>query len=140
MEGVRRWIGTHPISNSDQSSRHPIFRDELNKTIEPELDPHSTEAIALQLLNPSVSDDEELEYQGYIDQCQELLEAPTTIAERKDLDVYHAAVLVATKEGHDETSDEALMSYIEKGSAQFIDGVYGLPVLFSYERWLGQYA
>lgn len=65
MEGVRRWMGAHPTSSPQKIHGKPISRVEVKKDIvEPELNPHSTEVIARQLLNPAVSEEEEEEYQG----------------------------------------------------------------------------
>jgi phosphatidylinositol 3,5-bisphosphate 5-phosphatase len=65
MEGVRRWIGANPISNPQKSHGKPAARIEVKKPhTEPELEPHSTEAIARRLLDPIVSEEEEAEYQG----------------------------------------------------------------------------
>lgn len=64
MEGVRRWMGTHPTSSKKIHGK-PISRIEVKKTLtEPELNPHSTEVIARQLLDPVVSEEEVEEYQG----------------------------------------------------------------------------
>ena len=64
---VRRWIGTNPIPNSHKNPGQPAVGSEIKK-INPklELDPHSTEIIAKQLLDPSVSEGEEAEYQGSV--------------------------------------------------------------------------
>jgi phosphatidylinositol 3,5-bisphosphate 5-phosphatase len=78
----------------------------------------------------------------YIDQCQELLDAPT-IAERKDLDVYQIAVRTSTgdlNEWHDESPDEAFSTYVERGTTRYLDGSgrkEAFPIVFNYERWLG---
>ena len=65
MEGVRRWMGAHPISSTEKAHGKPVSRAEPTKSYtEPESNPHSTEAIALQSLDPAVSEEEEEEYQG----------------------------------------------------------------------------
>jgi hypothetical protein len=67
MEGVRRWMGTHPTSSPQKIHGKPVSRADVTKVLaEPELNPHSTEAIARQLLNPVVSEEEEEEYQGCV--------------------------------------------------------------------------
>lgn len=144
MEGVRRWIGANPTS-SPQKHGKPTSRVEVKKTHpEPELEPNSTEAVAKQLLDPSVTEEEEAEYQGYIDQCQELLDAPKTIAERKDFEVYQLAVRTGSGEvpdGRDETIDDALIAYVERGMTQYLDGPRkdGVPTTaFNYDRWVTQ--
>lgn len=65
MEGVRRWIGAHPTSSPQKIHGKLASRIEVKKALtEPELNPHSTEAIARQLLDPFVSEEEEEEYKG----------------------------------------------------------------------------
>jgi len=147
MEGVRRWIGANPTSSPQKAYGKPVSRVEVKKAHpEPELEPNSTEAIAKQLLNPSVTEEEEAEYQGYIDQCQELLDAPKTIAERKDFEVYQLAVRTGSGEvldGREEIIDDALIAYVERGSTQYLDGVGrkdALPISFNYDRWVTQRA
>ncbi|KAF7974204.1 hypothetical protein HWV62_13169 [Athelia sp. TMB] len=67
MEGVRRWMGAHPISSTEKAHGKPVSRAEPTKSYtEPEMNPHSTEAIALQSLDPAVSEEEEEEYQGHV--------------------------------------------------------------------------
>jgi hypothetical protein len=161
MEGVRRWISSNPTVNVRKSHGKSVVKTEVEKTtIGPEWDPQSTEAIALQLLNPIVSEEEEAEYQGcvhvirlcisishlqgdnsYIDQCQDLLDAPI-LAEKKDLDLYHAAVRTAMGEipdGKNDAADDVFAAYVERGTIQFLDGRGrrdNLIVPFNYERWV----
>jgi len=102
---------------------------------------YSTETIAKQLLDPVVSEVERAEYQGYIDQCQELLDAPATLGERKALEVYALAVQTAKGDTHDYWPEEIpkeFFSYVERSSTQYLDGgkKEALPVSFDYDRWL----
>jgi len=143
MEGVRRWIGANPTSSPPKMRWKPAAKPEVNLSqAEPELEPHSTELIARRLLEPNISEEEEAEYQGYIDQYQELLDAPT-IAERKDLDVYHMAVKTAVgdvNEWREDPPDEAFSTYVERGTTRYLDGSgrkEAFPIVFNYERWLG---
>ncbi|KAJ7184359.1 SacI homology domain-containing protein [Mycena filopes] len=123
VQGVRRWIGAHPVSSSKKNHNKPAIRVEDKKpAAEPELDRNSTEVFARRHLDPHVSETEEAEYQGYIDQCQELLDAPSTSGERKDLEVYHLAVRTATG---------------EHGRTLYLDGRKDVQPPFNYERWLG---
>jgi hypothetical protein len=130
--------------------------------VEQEHDPHSTETIARQLLDPSISEDEEREYHGcvlvfvfctlaksgdicprYIDQCQDLMDAPINGGERRGLEIYQQAVWTSAGELGDSAPDEAFFTYVERGTTHYLDGVRvkegkeGLPVHFNYERWLG---
>ena len=153
-------MGSHPSVSIKKSHGKAASRPETKKTTpHVPLDKHSTEAIATQLLEPNVSESEEAEYQGsaifffssssrssahlhcrYIDQCQELLDAPTTMGERKDLEIYIAAVRNAGGEGLDwpEEAPRDLITYVERGSLSYIDGSKKepFPVTFNYERWL----
>jgi hypothetical protein len=77
----------------------------------------------------------------YIDQCQELLDAPATLGERKALEVYALAVQAARGDTHDYWPEEIpkeFFSYIERSSTQYLDGGKKevLPVSFDYDRWL----
>jgi phosphatidylinositol 3,5-bisphosphate 5-phosphatase len=128
--------------------------------VEFDSDPHSTELIARQLLNPTVSENEVAEYHGlvihvtvppfqlifshrYIDQCQDLLDAPINGGERKDLEVYQRAVWTATgelPEWPNEAPDDAFHISVEREATNYLDQVgrkEALAVHLSYERWLG---
>ncbi|KAJ7043084.1 polyphosphoinositide phosphatase [Mycena alexandri] len=141
VQGVRRWIGAHPVSSSKKNHNKPTIRVEDKKpAAEPEPDKNSTEVIAWRRLNPTVSETEEAEYQGYIDQCQELLDAPSTSGERKDLEVYYLAVRTATGEVPDSGEiPKEFFAYVEHGKTQYLDGPGRKDVQpsFNYERWLG---
>ncbi|KAK7035778.1 Polyphosphoinositide phosphatase [Favolaschia claudopus] len=139
VQGVRRWIGS-PISSSKKSHHKAPERVETKKpVIEPELDRHSTEALARHLLNPTVSEQEEAEYQGYIDQCQELLDAPSTSGERKDLELYSLAVRTAAGEVPDWPLEipKEFVAHVEYVPSQYLDGGKDPQPSFNYERWLG---
>jgi len=140
VQGVRRWIGSQPSSNKvhGKSTSKPATQ---KTSVEHTLDWYSTETIAKQLLDPVVSEVEKAEYQGYIDQCQELLDAPATLGERKALEVYALAVQTARGDTHDYWPEEIpkeFFSYIERSSTQYLDGgkKEALPVSFDYDRWL----
>lgn len=66
MQGVRQWIRSSPPT--ERPKRHPkkVNAEAVaqNAHIVNSQDKLSTEALALQLLDPSVSDDEQDEYQG----------------------------------------------------------------------------
>ena len=161
VQGVRRWIGSQPDSSPKKMLRKVISRAEIKKRpLLSDLDRHSTEVMATQLLDPIVSHTEEAEYQGfvihvwvvrrlhsqwacsYIDQCQELLDAPTTMGERKDLEVYSTAVKTAAGEMPDRPEEipKDFITYVERGRIQHLEGIGrkdGLSVVFNYDRWLG---
>ncbi|PPQ90287.1 hypothetical protein CVT25_013112 [Psilocybe cyanescens] len=143
VQGVRRWIGAHHPSREVIRGKPVVRRLEAKKPpLEPVLDKNSTEAHALSSLNPSVSESEEAEYQEYIDQCQELRDAPTTYGERKDLEVYAQAVQTSKGDDsveywHDEVPKE-FISYVERNSTRYLGGKgkEAFPVTFNYGRWL----
>ncbi|KAJ7632128.1 SacI homology domain-containing protein [Roridomyces roridus] len=125
VQGVRRWIGSNPSSSlKNNHSKVPDRVETKKPDVEPEVDRHSTEGLARYLLDPSVSETEEAEYQGYIDQYQELLDAPSTSGERKDLDMYSLAVRTALGEVPDWTGEipKEFVTYVEHGSKQYLDG------------------
>lgn len=62
MEGMRRWIGSNPRTNVPHG--RDVRRETKRDKVPLEVDPHSTETIANQLMDPSVSEEEEAEYQG----------------------------------------------------------------------------
>lgn len=65
VQGVRRWIGSQPNSSPKKPLRKVISGAEIKKRpLLSDLDRHSTEVMATQLLEPTVSDTEEAEYQG----------------------------------------------------------------------------
>lgn len=69
MEGVRRWMGSHPTSSPQKINGKTVSRADISKALaEPELNTHSgsTEVIARQLLDPVVSEEEEDEYRGCV--------------------------------------------------------------------------
>ena len=78
---------------------------------------------------------------SYIDQCQELLDAPATLGERKALEVYALAVQTARGDTHEYWPEEIpkeFFSYIERSSTEYHDGgkEAALSVSFDYDRWL----
>jgi hypothetical protein len=163
VQGVRRWISTSHTNSAPKKPPKKVISspiDTKRNAIPVEVDRHSTEAVAKQLLDPTVSEAEEAEYQGfvqihdddinvlirfsrYIDQCQELLDAPTTMGERKDLEVYSMAIRTAIGDTPDwpEEIPKEFSTYVERGLTEYWDGGSGrgerLHVNFSYERWLG---
>jgi len=108
------------------------------------LNPRSTAAVALALLDPQVSEGEEAEYVGYIEQCQELLDAPVTSLEKRNLEVYAQAIQTGRGQvtysddwacGFDAMKDYVV--YVERGTTGYIDGAKeAFPTTYNYERWL----
>ncbi|PFH50390.1 hypothetical protein AMATHDRAFT_61229 [Amanita thiersii Skay4041] len=150
VSGVRRWISSHPTSISPKKShanKLPPRPGEQQATAEPEPDKHSTESMAKQSFNPVVPDSEEVEYQGYVDQCQEILNAPLRDPPLPgDLEMYNNAILMAEGhlpeywDDHDAQPPKEVVAYVEKGTGAYLDGIMAskesLPVTWNYERWL----
>ncbi|KAF9526072.1 polyphosphoinositide phosphatase [Crepidotus variabilis] len=144
VQGVRRWIGSYPSSHTRNARGKSISRPEAkNQTSDLPINNRSTEAVALALLNPQVSEHEEAEYQGYIEQCQELLDAPITSMEKGNLETYAQAIqtgrgddIAYWTEGFE--APKELISYVERSSTDYLDGTKRepFPVTYNYERWL----
>lgn len=142
---MRQWISSSPSAQTKELSGDLASRPDqkYNITGAPELDKYSTEGMATRLLDPTVSETEVAEYQGYIDQCQELLDAPSTMGERKNIEIYSNAVRTAAGE---EMADwpwpedplPKYVAYVERGQKCYLDGKpgEGCPVQFNYEKWL----
>lgn len=73
----------------------------------------------------------------YIDQCQDLLDAPGQIAET-DLDLYTQTVGAGgMPDWPDEIADESFVAYVERGTVAYLVGRKdSLPVAFNYDRWI----
>ncbi|KAF5343594.1 hypothetical protein D9757_013690 [Collybiopsis confluens] len=172
VQGVKRWMSSNPNKNNrnrntsmpmpppmggDPRTKSGKSRARVKTMTELALEQtttttaqdrmsNSTELVARQLLDPFVSEEEVVEYQGYIDQCQELLDAPFDSGAREDLEVYAMNVRTASGDYSDWMDEEPpeppreFVSYVERGSAQYFEGIGGrrevFPVLDNYERWL----
>ncbi|KAI5832780.1 hypothetical protein K523DRAFT_297593, partial [Schizophyllum commune Tattone D] len=101
----------------------------------------TTATLARHHLQPSVPMREVEQYQGYIDQCQELMENPTGRGDRRDVDIYVAAVRAAHWDGPDSTEEvpREFVTYVERGSAAYLHNACRkefFPVKYDYERFL----
>ncbi|THG95141.1 hypothetical protein EW026_g6457 [Hermanssonia centrifuga] len=145
MDGVRRWIraGSPSKRNSVRAeSRHEAGLKSSKSDQRP--DKTSTEYIASALLDPVVPLEEEHEYKDYIDQCQDMLNAPPDYAERKDQKVYINAVALSALDDDDpwavpDKELELFGVYMKKGSpytAESAGSRENLPVTFNYEKWI----
>ncbi|KAJ2913114.1 hypothetical protein MD484_g7305, partial [Candolleomyces efflorescens] len=138
VQGVRRWIGSQVSSGNKKTSGKSTSRPDAKKPQVSAIDKHSTQYLATRNLSPSVSVDEEAEYQGYIDQCQEMLDAPLTQGERKDLEIYHMAIetgLGIAPDWPDKVSAE-FATYVDRGLTVHLDNKDPIPVTFNYEKWV----
>lgn len=142
MDGVRRWMGT---SNRQRrvTIRKDTHTDAHSKESGPEknLDPHSTASVALSLLDPTVSADEEAEYEEYIEIEQSL---PPDFVERKDRKVYENTVLLALGEDvtTTEVSEKDFLAYCDRANPGITEAPISkdvLPITFNYDKWITQY-
>ncbi|KAF6750868.1 polyphosphoinositide phosphatase [Ephemerocybe angulata] len=139
VQGVRKWIGSQVGSGNKKISGKSMTRPEAKKPLRSSVDERSTQYMANKLLSPSVSENEEAEYQGYIDQCQEMLDAPLTIGERKDLEIYASAIetgMGLAPDWPDKVPAEFVL-YVDRGQTVHLDNVDPIPVAFNYDKWLG---
>ena len=79
----------------------------------------------------------------YIEQCQELLDAPISSLEKRNLETYAQAVHTGRGEGLDDWVEDYevpkdLVAYVDRSSTDYLDGARKepFPVTFNYERWL----
>jgi phosphatidylinositol 3,5-bisphosphate 5-phosphatase len=82
----------------------------------------------------------------YIDQCEELLDAPEWRGERKDWEMYYGAVRIAAgfiTEAAEVSVPKEYVAYVDH-SKQYLDpsrSRESMTVAYNYERWLtGVYA
>ncbi|KAJ3543835.1 hypothetical protein NMY22_g2991 [Coprinellus aureogranulatus] len=79
-------------SATTTTDRREKVHKEKEKVVVPVSEIRNTAQLALRLLNPDVSNQEEQEYESYFNQCQDLLEAPMNASDRKDWEIYASAV------------------------------------------------
>ncbi|KIY44512.1 hypothetical protein FISHEDRAFT_51229 [Fistulina hepatica ATCC 64428] len=117
-------------------ARHSIVEAEQPRRHLPDT---CTEVIAQRKLAPFVPEDEVLQYRGYIDQTQELMDKPMRQGKNRDRMIFVAAVALATGEEHHEyVVPPEFTAFVEKG-ARCSDGdtwATLLPIQDDYERWL----
>ncbi|KAF8523836.1 hypothetical protein JB92DRAFT_2704341 [Gautieria morchelliformis] len=138
MQGVRRWIGANPVSSPRRSKKQATSADEVREP-PPEakvLDPASIEGVVARLLPPTVSEAEVTEYQWYVEQYQSLLTAPSTGAQRQDLELYWSSVRTAAGDTNGLVEEVAP----ENEYVAYLEGGWGLATesagKFNYEKWI----
>ena len=79
----------------------------------------------------------------YIEQCQELLDAPFICLDKRNLEVYVQAIQTGIGEGFDGWSPNfevhrEFISYVERSTTEYLDGTKkeAFPTTFNYGRWL----
>ena len=64
---MRRWIGSRQSPHEKKARGKPLAKPETKNVPQDQvLNPRSTEAVALALLDPQVSEGEEAEYAGWV--------------------------------------------------------------------------
>ncbi|KAF4568144.1 phosphatidylinositol-3,5-bisphosphate 5-phosphatase [Pleurotus pulmonarius] len=126
VQGVRRWMTSSNSKFQMTQPRVEAKHKQNSHSDKPDHDTRSTEVIARQLLDPAVSVDDEKEYQDYVDQYHEFLDAPLLFGERKDLEKYSLAVRTAMGEGtvwSEEASKDfhTFSVYVEHGKIEYLD-------------------
>jgi len=151
MQGMRKWMSTSSSSNLHKTHNDMVRKAETKhaRNDVESFDANSTEYIVSQLMDPNVPDEEIAEYEGYINQYETLLDAPSTYhPDSKDRDVYQNAVRTAIGDRPDwvdEPPDRAYAAYVERSSPALLDNSmstsrrdYGhAPAPFNYEKWVG---
>ena len=138
VDGIKRFTGIKAVGGKG------IRLNEVAGLREPEVSRNSTAALACQLLDPAVSEEEQAEYQGwalkflcrkvtqhffrYIDQYQGSLDWPSTTVERGDWDVYQISVMTAA--GLSDLEDDLFWVYTEYTKT----GSYDTSLF--YDNWL----
>ncbi|KAF8704649.1 SacI homology domain, partial [Rhizoctonia solani] len=101
MQGVRRWMG----QGSSKRKPNPITIPPKTNPAEDHhevLDSHSIEAMVARALSPVVSENEENEYQRYIEQHADLIDTAGSVKiDQKDYNIYLHEVQI----GHGEIDD-----------------------------------
>jgi len=141
MDGVRRWMRSSSvpgsrISHVDRATR-PRSRH-VGNTVE--LDHNSTEVIATQLMDPTVAPKEEIEYQDYVDQYEDLLVTSDDGVAREDMEKYRSGVWIAQGELSflQDVREDIFAAYVGNVTPQTMDGLRDpLPVKYDYEKWIG---
>lgn len=106
---------------------------------------NSKEYVAVALLDSVVPDEEELEYNACVEQCDELSRAPPKLARRKDQKVYEDTVVLSSLDDDSpelikEKDNELYRAYVDKGrlyAAGVVGGKETLPIVSDYEKWPG---
>lgn len=74
----------------------------------------------------------------YIDQCEEILNAQTMHSERKDLNVYQAAIDTSNGMGSEWCKEEVFENFVAYVGKRHVYETTKelLPITFNYEKWL----
>ncbi|KAJ3573006.1 hypothetical protein NP233_g2706 [Leucocoprinus birnbaumii] len=141
VQGVRRWIRSSPQTDRQKRQNQQNTEAEVVKVqANVQQDKSSSQYFAMQLLEPFVSEVEQDEYQEYIDQCEEFVNAQTLRSERKDLGVYQNAIDTSNGLGLDWCKDETIDNYVSfVAKAHLYEGQKELSVAYNYEKWIAGY-
>ncbi|KAL4063987.1 SacI homology domain-containing protein [Scleroderma yunnanense] len=145
VTGVKRWMGTHPTTQSEKQRRKALPTDaeaqpqllDRNDLVQ------SSGLFSKYLLDPQVLPEELSEYRRYIDQCQLMMDTMHDEAEPMDQMQYAKFVEKNTGDADLTLPDgavEVFMAYVkcplEPHSME--DSV--TSIMYDYDRWLSQAA
>lgn len=144
VQGVREWIrSSTPTERQKRHQNQPHVENNAAKAqAHAQQDRNTSEYLAMQLLAPFVSEDEQDEYQEYIDQCEEFVNAQTQTlrSERKDLGVYQNAIDTSNGLGLDRCKEETIDNYVAfVAKAHLHKEQKELSVTYNYEKWISGY-
>lgn len=153
MQGVRRWMGTQTPANSRKSSRKSAkktgehsnkskYRSSKDVGGSESIDGGggkgtgkklTTENVLRKVMDPYVEESEMVQYEGYINQYQTLLEEEDKYPSRKEKEVYARAVgLARGVDFGDHIGDadvtgaveDIVVRFVQLGRPEFVDGYF----------------
>ncbi|KAN0140820.1 SacI homology domain containing protein [Lactarius tabidus] len=117
IEGVRKWMGSQPAPKHQNTKAAARSRAPDQPRETERIDPTDTGVMASRHLAPFVSEEEEGEYQRYIDQTQGLMEDDESGPGPGDLDLYEKAICFLSgnvePEPASELDDDVLLAYLQ---------------------------
>ncbi|KAG9036353.1 phosphatidylinositol-3,5-bisphosphate 5-phosphatase [Tulasnella sp. JGI-2019a] len=142
IDGVRRWMGSSARGVGNKVGKAHLASAGTNKhghrtkgqslTLDANIAAMSAEQLAIEtvvarLMSPTVSEEEEAEYQWYIEQYQGLLTSASR-AEDEDLEVYRSVIRAATNGGDEDPSNSASAAdqYDEKVYESYVESVWDI--------------
>ncbi|KAG8884546.1 phosphatidylinositol-3,5-bisphosphate 5-phosphatase [Tulasnella sp. 332] len=144
IDGVRRWMSTSTRGVGNQVSKVHLTSEGVDKhghrakgqnqaadakNATASAEQLAIETVVARLMSPTVSEEEEAEYQWYIEQYQGLLTSASR-AEDEDLEVYCSVIRTATNGGDEDSyasnSASAADQYDEKVYQSYVQSVWDI--------------
>ncbi|KAI0054066.1 hypothetical protein FA95DRAFT_34920 [Auriscalpium vulgare] len=137
MDGVRRWMGGHAAAGNKDTR---TIQRRRTTVIGQDADLYGyTGSVAAHLLDPVVSEEEEEEYQRYIDQCQGMADEMESGPEEEDVQKYEKVVQMSAggyEFGSDDGLDSISLAFIQRASADAAGELNVLPITTAYEKFV----